>query len=1055
MCSFQFDLKAQTIYTPFGKNIIQFQKHFNDWWYYDTENYTLMWYGKERNLAKSVIMMSQTTYDEIENFLDFKINHKIEVIIYANIDDYNQSNIGVKHTSEYQNIVKSKLDYNKIVVYFDGNFNNLMYQIKRGTAYMFIDELLNGRENSNLYNRLLNNKYPQWLLEGTAEYLAGLWTQKDQELLNYIFYHNSKSNLNFKILSEKYPELIGSSFFNFLENKYGVETISDFFSLLRVTHNLKNSLYGSFEKNFTDLTNEWKSYSADNTNSVEPKIFFKQIKSNKHTSFNYPIKNLCVDKSGDKIAVVTTNNGKFDIFIRKSAKSKFVKIFKCGISSEFLKEDREYPIVFFNEKGDQLFIINFSKGRLILLSYDIENSQFEKEILSPVFNKIYSASQVGKNNLIFVADIDGLTDLFIYNIEKKQITRLTEDIWIEKDVSVVDFKDGKKLLYSSNRPSELSSTYFPGDSLPPMNKFNIYTFDLIKGNMKKLTSSKNFNFIKPKLINNDLFALAQNDENNIIFQQSIQSLDSTAFVSDEKHVVNDFCIAKDDFFLTYKVMFDNVLFKYKISDVINNSFIENVKNDKTIVGKNDQNHIKSSERNDFEIDSGLMFQSRFISPAKNDWKEIETLSNQEKTLTKQLVQFESYKAVALRYRFNYERITAKIDNEELFDGMSLYDLKHNFYQPPQAGLLVKSIIHDKFENYFLEGGFRISPNLDQKEYFLIYDNLKNKVDWKLAFYKKILSEENNSRPNVLGKTKYIINALMVERLYPFDIQKSLKISARFQINNTIETSTDSITLNSINNNEQRLGLKCEYVYDNTTLIGVNQPEGLKYKFFLEANNKLGISFSKFNDIKISKGIMSVIGMDVRKYITLFGKTTLALRTASQISFGNDRNIYFLGGMENWYFNKNSNLISPLNNDNYAFKILVANMRGFGYNARIGDKFLVFNSELRIPLMRYIFGQSLKKTYLRDFQVAAFFDAGIAWFGLTPFSESNPANYKVIYAPPAIKIRLRYYTDPLISGFGVGARTSLFGYYIKLDYGWGIETRSITKPITYLTIGYDF
>jgi hypothetical protein len=41
------------------------------------------------------------------------------------------------------------------------------------------------------------------------------------------------------------------------------------------------------------------------------------------------------------------------------------------------------------------------------------------------------------------------------------------------------------------------------------------------------------------------------------------------------------------------------------------------------------------------------------------------------------------------------------------------------------------------------------------------------------------------------------------------------------------------------------------------------------------------------------------------------------------------------------------------------------------------------------------------------------------------------------------------------GYGVGLRTQLFGYFIKADYAWGIETRTVQKPKIFLSLGLDF
>ncbi len=32
---------------------------------------------------------------------------------------------------------------------------------------------------------------------------------------------------------------------------------------------------------------------------------------------------------------------------------------------------------------------------------------------------------------------------------------------------------------------------------------------------------------------------------------------------------------------------------------------------------------------------------------------------------------------------------------------------------------------------------------------------------------------------------------------------------------------------------------------------------------------------------------------------------------------------------------------------------------------------------------------------------------------------------------------------------------LLGYFVKFDYGWGLEDKIVSKPIAYLTLGYDF
>jgi hypothetical protein len=80
---------------------------------------------------------------------------------------------------------------------------------------------------------------------------------------------------------------------------------------------------------------------------------------------------------------------------------------------------------------------------------------------------------------------------------------------------------------------------------------------------------------------------------------------------------------------------------------------------------------------------------------------------------------------------------------------------------------------------------------------------------------------------------------------------------------------------------------------------------------------------------------------------------------------------------------------------------------------------------------------------------------MAWHGLSPTGPDNPLNSVTISRPPAVEIDVEYFRDPLVMGFGAGVRTTLLGYFVKLDYAWGVETRIVQEPRVYFSIGTDF
>lgn len=60
------------------------------------------------------------------------------------------------------------------------------------------------------------------------------------------------------------------------------------------------------------------------------------------------------------------------------------------------------------------------------------------------------------------------------------------------------------------------------------------------------------------------------------------------------------------------------------------------------------------------------------------------------------------------------------------------------------------------------------------------------------------------------------------------------------------------------------------------------------------------------------------------------------------------------------FDTKINIINPAQ---YQFQTLATNMRGFNQNIRNGNNFIVLNSELRVPIFKYLLKSPLKTEFL--------------------------------------------------------------------------------------------
>jgi outer membrane translocation and assembly module TamA len=90
------------------------------------------------------------------------------------------------------------------------------------------------------------------------------------------------------------------------------------------------------------------------------------------------------------------------------------------------------------------------------------------------------------------------------------------------------------------------------------------------------------------------------------------------------------------------------------------------------------------------------------------------------------------------------------------------------------------------------------------------------------------------------------------------------------------------------------------------------------------------------------------------------------------------------------------------------------------------------------------------------QLLLFGDLGTAWTGFTPYSEDNCLYTRYVANGPIIA-KITRQVDPFVGGFGLGLRVSVFGYFLRFDYAWGVEDYKIynRKGMFNFSIGLDF
>jgi hypothetical protein len=244
-------------------------------------------------------------------------------------------------------------------------------------------------------------------------------------------------------------------------------------------------------------------------------------------------------------------------------------------------------------------------------------------------------------------------------------------------------------------------------------------------------------------------------------------------------------------------------------------------------------------------------------------------------------------------------------------------------------------------------------------------------------------------------------------------------------------------------------VKAEYIFDNSRELMTNILSGTRFKVFGEFYKQLDKSNSE----------LFVTGFDFRYYQPIHKNLIFASRVAGSSSFGTAKLVYYLGGVDNWInlSSKNPMFNTDIRIDpdaNYVYQAVATNLRGFSQNIRNGSNFMLLNTEIRCPIFSYLFKRPINNSFVRNFQLVGFFDIGSAWSGLNPFSGNN-AYENDYYNNYPITIIIHNDNFPIVSGFGFGVRSKIFGYFVRFDVAQGIDNNILLPRIYYLSLSTDF
>lgn len=1023
----------------FGKNRVQYDTfdwriiqsdHF-DIYYYDSGNYYL---------AEFAAYSLEAAYQQLSQDFRHEINERIRVIVYNSHSAFSQTNV-VPLPVEAQGIGGvTDLFKNRITIPFMADYNDFRRVLHHELVHAMVNDMYYGG-NINLLISEGRRIFPLWFEEGLAEYTALGWDTNTDMFIRDSVINTYLPPIEF--LGGYFAYRGGQGVWDYIVQQYGREKIGEIMQRVKLHRNYELGIRQALGLSVEELSERWHDWLrtrywpevAERENLKQIGFFAteKEFRRNYNTS-------PALSPQGDRIAFITNRRGYFDVVVMSATDGSYIKTLVKGEDNvDFEELNILRPNLSWSPDGRSLALSTTSKGRSDIAIVDYHTGDVRK-LQFPSLDAIRSlAWSPDGEKIAFQASSGSFADIYVYNLNTGEFINVTNDVFSDSDPAW-SF-DSKSVLFASDRGSRVElgthrENYFILAN-PNLGQTDIYKVKLGEGRATRLTSTAGWSETRPIMVNDNTI-LYLSDQNGItnIYSMNLNTRVSRP-LTDLVTGAMQMSATRDGSKVAVNSINGGYLDIFVIQNPLNRAKSENLKPNhwaQRRAAESEANRVpalrygRSIFAGEFRAD-GFRLDDPIAEAPEETPEEVET---EEEEKDEDVIDFRNY-VFADDLEETYEDTTRqerfRPQDNRTDDGLFIpkrYRLSFSpdiTYAQASFGTYYGAFtfsqisVSDVLGYHHLSFATNLVFDLRNSNYFLGYAYLRNRTNY-MVYYSHNAWQFQNFAGDVVRFRNYGAS-LAVQ--YPLNRFERLELNTSFL---TVSRETNSVFAGSPtvgSDKEFLLYPQATYVRDVTIPGFLTPQKGHRLALAVSGSPKISNDFL---------GFFTVSG-DIRQYVSLGQRYTLAFRVSGASSFGPNPQQFLLGGMGNWINFRIGRRLSSDELSNLFFTLPAMPMRGHAYNAGIGDKFALANFEFRFPLFAAIIPGPIPLFPLFNIQGAAFVDVGSTWTGAS-------------------------HNDTLI-GSGFGLRTILLGLPFRYDIGWpyDLDERGFGSRIHYFSIGIDF
>ena len=961
-----------------------------DWHLYSIEDFNFYYQHHE---LEQIVQLKKPFKQELfilQNQLNYHLNNKVNLFLINNDQMADQLlNSPFPHVGHEAGLVSG--EHFKVVINTMGSPQEILKSFRTQCGRLIFNEMMYGVSFQDQIRNANLLYLPDWLVEGLEFYLGDQWSTQTDNKWRMVYEQIGFDH--FHQIPAKYDALKGAAFIKFITDNYGINSLPTVLYMARLTRKFHTALYYSFQRSPSDVFSEWRAYYI-------MAYLQDQRKRIPVGGTPYPedeIRDLYVKGLTEHYALVQRMN---QIHLLHQKDGIRETIFR------FPKSERSLPsfsgsiqrntegLLIFSQKDQQLQLREMSSG-----------STAEFPIRATVIKTA--------DNSMFVLDAT-FDSSRIYSIRKE------EGQWQYQQEAAFGGYVSDFLHYKHNSWLVFKTDWYGiGQLIEYQGIDSVLHFETVYDIKQLIENSDHslfFNMNKNGVYNGVRFVLESSEmqyltdyRSDIGFHQS-----SDSFFAEYIKVLD-----QSSLFITEAVDLDD-LFVYDSLAPTYFSVHRSLDFEEVV----DEEYIP-------EQDSLPNY--RFVSPfpAHKDFttSNYDSLKRLDDELRKKEARLGDAPDRLMPSTFYVQLFNELMDNQDIAQEEAI-----PAYVSNQLGVRLGGSVANQFNTKNFAFDLLAFRFWQQRDVAFRYNLQKNKVPLQFsAFHRQRLVFEQGfgirkDRSNLLGfKYGYTAGTGV-----GFQHQIKLRYDESIELGD-IGTASEKASSFSI----------MSPVYFYWKRSSQQEHWSKRWQWKLKAGAEPYLKDGEFSTNVISS-------LKVRKGV---GKISRLNVTANAgISMGPRPTFFVLGGtstdvLANYFDRSFSTFKDP------AFHRFVYGVRGFQPNYRNGNSYMTASAEWEFSLFDAIMRRPLFSEILDQLSVAVFTDIGTSMYGKSIYDNANALNTEIFDSPgSSFTIQVRNVRNPMVGSFGAGVRTSLYSYYLRLDYAYGLENGNFRDPMFHLSVG---